>query len=72
MNENSVHDEMKLRTVSNSQDIVARSKNKVAVASAAVRVASFIFGRFFPNATQKGSRFKGWGPGVQQVTSDRG
>ena len=47
MNENSVHDEMKLRTVSNSQDIVARSKNKVAVASAAVRVASFIFGRFF-------------------------
>ena len=28
--------------------------------------------RLFPNATQKGSRFKGWGPGVQQVTSDRG
>ena len=27
---------------------------------------------FSPNATQKGSRFKGWGPGVQQVTSDRG
>ena len=26
---------------------------------------------FFPNAQQKGSRFKGWGPGVQWLTSDR-
>ena len=29
------------------------------------------FGFFFPNAQQKGSRFKGWGPGVQWLTSDR-
>ena len=28
------------------------------------------FFSFFPNAQQKGSRFKGWGPGVQWLTSD--